>query len=95
MRARWSQTDKENFARLCPNSVAESLVAYIETGRPTGDFLKAVLSNDLSEACGRADHENRYRLFDIVFAIYYYAPSPCWGSKEKVAAWLASFTEKK
>ena len=87
MSIKWSQSDKDKFIRLCPESVAESLVAYIETGRPTGDFLHAVLTNNLREAFGRADIINRFALFDIVSALYNYAPADCWGSKEKVAAW--------
>ena len=83
----WPQSDKEKFLGLCPKSVAESLVAYIEIGRPTGDFLYAVLTNNLREAFGRADTVNRHCMFDIVSALYNYAPATCWGSKQKVVAW--------
>jgi len=87
MSTKWSPDDKTKFMELCPDSVAESLVAYIESGRPTGDFLNAVLTNNLSESFGRADDRNREVLFDIVTALYNYAPANCWGSEEKVAAW--------
>jgi hypothetical protein len=66
----------------------ESLRAYVQTKRPTGDFLHAVLTNDLMEACCRADSQNRYLIFDIVNWLYNRAPAQCWGSVEKVERWL-------
>lgn len=71
-----------------PASTKESIEAYVNTRRPTGGFLRAVLSNDLKEACARADEDNRRCLFEIVCVLYNYAPSKCWGSPEKVDAWL-------
>lgn len=50
----------------------------------------AVLSNDLKEACGRADSFNRRILFEIVVWLYNNAPITCWGSPEKVDAWLTA-----
>jgi hypothetical protein len=92
---KWSQDDKQKFVELCPESVAESLVAYIEQGRPTGGFLYAVLTNDLYETFGRADHINRHCVFEIVSAIFNYAPANCWGSKEKVEAWLKACADER
>jgi hypothetical protein len=62
---------------------------YLTQGVHTGDFLFNVLCNDLAGACAHADMENRYRLFDIVSYLYNDCPGACWGSKEKVHAWLA------
>jgi len=70
-----------------PASLHEGLTEYILTGRPTGGFLYAVLTNDLRDACNRADADNRYRLFDIVFFLTNYAPSGCWCSAANVKAW--------
>jgi hypothetical protein len=92
---KWSQDDKQKFVELCPESVSESLVAYIETGRPTGGFLYALLSNDLREAFGRADMTNRHCMFEIVVALHNYAPAPCWGNKEKVEAWLKACADER
>ena len=71
-----------------PEALREGLIAYILTGRPTGDFLRAILENNLSEACGRADEENRTRLYDVVFFLYNYAPFDCWQTPEHVDAWM-------
>ena len=73
-----------------PEHLRAGLVAYVKHGQPTGDFLRAVLVNDLSEALARADGVSTLALQSIAGWIYNEAPSPCWGSEEEVAAWLAS-----
>jgi hypothetical protein len=72
-----------------PEGLRGGMNRYIEHRVPPGNFLTAVLSNDLRRACERADDVNRHLLFEIVGWLYNEAPSPCWGSPEKVAAWLA------
>jgi len=73
----------------------ESIKAYAETGRPTGGFLYAVLSNNLSESFGRADLENRLALYEIVQYIYHNIPADSWGSTAKVEAWLKAKREER
>jgi hypothetical protein len=60
---------------------------YVNEGYPVGDFLYAVLTNNLFEATGRADHINRPNLADICLYIYNYTPAVCWGSIDKVENW--------
>lgn len=72
-----------------PQLVQDGLARYIVDRTPTGGFLRAVLENDLCEACVRADLESRAALAEIVLWLYYNAPSECWGSPERVDAWLA------
>jgi hypothetical protein len=62
---------------------------YVQNRIEPGDFLMAVLCNDLKEACGRADSRNRRRIFEYVSWLWNEAPSTCWGSPAKVAAWLS------
>lgn len=54
-----------------------------------GDFLTAVLSNDLFEAFGRADEKNTRAMLRIVIYVWNTLPRQSWGSPEKVKAWLA------
>lgn len=68
--------------------IKDSLDLYAKHGCPTGGFLAAVLSNDLKDACARADSDNRHAIFDIVSYIYNNLPSGCWGSRERVRAWI-------
>lgn len=66
----------------------KSICLYVNHGLSTGDFLRAVLSNNLQHSLFWADKENRSSLFEIVRLCHYEIPSPCWGSPEKVKAWL-------
>lgn len=76
-----------------PNHIRDGIKNYIENGIPNGSFVTAILANDLREACGRADAWNSRALVTIVSWFWNFAPSPCWGSQEKVTAWLAKFKE--
>ena len=73
---------------LIPRNLKESLDRYVTDAIEPGGFLRACLENNLVEAFGRADLENRDNLFYVVEYIYNELPSTCWGSEEKVAAWL-------
>jgi hypothetical protein len=73
---------------LLPQSLRAGMRRYIEDGVIPGGFLVAVLSDGLSDALGRADEENRKRLYDIVSFVYNEAPGDSWGSRAKVKAWV-------
>jgi hypothetical protein len=66
----------------------ETLRLYAEQGIPTCDFLRAVLCNNLGEACGRADYINKRRLPEIVAYIQNNLPAACWGSATEYEGWL-------
>lgn len=76
---------------LVPSHMHDSIVLWIERGEPTphlmGEFLKALLSNDLMGAFAHADDSNRIGMERWVRFLYNYAPSPCFGSPEKMQAW--------
>lgn len=71
--------------------VSKGLVAdlsrWARTGAGGGDFMMAVLSNDLGRAVAKADLANRRALANIVLVIYNYLPADCHGSPENVKAW--------
>jgi len=71
-----------------PEDLQGGMRRYVEQGIEPGSFMAGVLKNDLFGALGRADEFNRYRIFDICKWIYNEAPYSCWGSKEKVEAWI-------
>lgn len=72
--------------RIRPNMV-EALERYVETGHPVGDFLTAVITNDLMRACGYADDDNKRNIPAFCGWLYNVAPMNCHGSKEKMKAW--------
>lgn len=75
------------FQRECPLRVQSSLEAYVR-GLPPGDFLRAVLSNDMNEAIARADYENIHALPHIVAYVREHLPVIAWGSAAHVNRWL-------
>lgn len=86
---RWLKPETYQDPRL-PEHLRGGLEGYIEEKRPVGHFLTAVLTNDLFEAMSRADATSRAYLPSICEWIYNEAPSSCWGSPEKVTAWLSA-----
>jgi hypothetical protein len=73
---------------IIPDHMMRSLRLYIDHGIPVGHFLTAVLENDLFEACGRADDDNINNLPAFVAFLYNEVTPQCYGSREKVRAWL-------
>lgn len=76
-----------------PDRMMGGLERWIVHGTPPGDFLTAVLNNDLREAIGRADDENMRNLPAFVAYLYNEAPGQCWGSPEKVELWRGTQPE--
>lgn len=71
-----------------PVITLDSIARYVEKGIPTGDFLRAVITNDLYGACSRADQYNGKCLPQIVKYFYNQTPSGCWGSPDRHEKWL-------
>ena len=71
-----------------PEYMMDALTRYIEKGIPPGDFLTAVLTNDLYEAISRSDDTNLHCIPAYVGYLYNEAPSQCWGSKAKMDKWI-------
>ena len=61
---------------------------YIDNGLSGGGFMTALFSNNLVKTYMLADDENRDAIKQWVSFIYNSAPAGCWGSKEKVQAWI-------
>lgn len=80
------QYDDPNY--MLPEYMLGGLKRYFENRIPPGDFLMAVLQNDLRGSCMRADSVNRYKLFDYLNWLYNEAPMGSWGSPENVKNWL-------
>ena len=72
----------------CPDELKESLTAYSRTGRPTGDFLRACLENDLLGAIAKADGTNRSMIPHIVAYIHWELSPACSGSPGRVREWI-------
>ncbi len=60
---------------------------YVVSHLKPGEFLTAVLSNDLREAVAHADEHNMRALHDWVYLLHNHVPGQCWGSKDAVMDW--------
>jgi hypothetical protein len=79
---------EKDYARAIPARILGSINAYVRTGRPVGDFVYSVLTNNLKESLFLADPESLAALPVIVRYLYHRVPSSCWVSKENVASWM-------
>ena len=71
-----------------PAHLHNGLANYVANHQPVGHFLTAVLENNLSGAVGKADMASLKGLGAVVSWLYNEPSSGCWGSPEKVKAWL-------
>ncbi len=77
----------------CPDWVKDSLKRYETAGIPTGDFLRAVLANDLQGAIGRADINTARCIAAIVGYVYNKLPGNIHGSYEIVDTYVEASLE--
>lgn len=76
---------------LVPPHMWSGISKYLIHGYPTGQFLQALLSNDLMEAFSRADDINIANMHRWCQFLYCFAPIGSYGSGENVSAWLTQF----
>ena len=79
--------------KLLPAFTRQQLDAYVFRRETPGDFLYALLTNNLKEAFNRADDGNLSALPAIVSYMYNHMPAKSQGSKERVEAWLSGETQ--
>ena len=82
----WAQA----LVQFIPEHMHGGILRYVLYGIPAGDFLHAVVGNDLFAALGKADDLNRARIYDYCLFFHNYAPSSCFGSHVKRDAWIAA-----
>lgn len=82
--------DDPRFAKYgdLPRHLRGGLIRYVDHGILPGSFLQAVISNDLREACARADDASRPMLWAIVQWLHWEAPGGSWGSREALVSWV-------
>ena len=79
---------------ILPEHIQGGVKRYIEQGIKPGDFLTAVICNDLKNSIMCADDTNLGRIFDIVKFFYNESPSACWGSKDAMKYWMEGMAGK-
>lgn len=79
--------DKQALREMIPSYMVGGMERWIEYGIDPGDFLTAVLTNNLKEAFAKADETNRVWLENYVRFLCNHAPAGCWGSQERYDKW--------
>ena len=77
-----------HYAHDIPPLVLRAIINYVEKGYRPGSFLSAVLEDRLCDAVMLADENSLAAIKQILWVLHNEAPSRCWGSPEKVIAWL-------
>jgi hypothetical protein len=70
-----------------PEHMVRALKRYVSHGDDPGNFLRAVLANDLISACDKADSINIKLLPQYARYMYNNMPAGSWGSTERISAW--------
>jgi hypothetical protein len=73
---------------MIPKRMMPAIRRYIDNHKRPGDFLQAIICNDLKGAVWNADDENMDLLPHYVQYFYWKAPSECWGSEEAMEKWI-------
>lgn len=74
---------------LVPPYMWDAVEGYFIHRYSPGNFMTALLSNDLMEAMGRADDTNAANMRRWCQFLYNYAPAGSYGSPERFSAWLS------
>jgi hypothetical protein len=73
-----------------PERMRSAIARYLFDGTKPGDFLSAVISNNLTKAVFSADDENLPLLRLYVQWFYWEAPGNSWGSADAMREWMRS-----
>lgn len=71
-----------------PERMMPGIKRYVEQGIRPGDFLVAIIQNNLKVAVGMADDENLRNIPAYVSYFHNECPMACWGSPEKMKQWM-------
>jgi Ferredoxin-like domain in Api92-like protein len=75
---------------LIPPHMRFGLWRFFNEGVIPGNFLTAVIENDLRETFARADDKNRLIVDDYLKFLWNWGPATAFGSRERVRAWAKS-----
>lgn len=78
---------RQQMDLLIPEHMHQAVWYWLWDGIEPGDFLSAVISNDLRGAVLYADHYNTVAIPNWVRFFSSSMPSDSWGSKEKMSRW--------
>jgi len=76
---------------MLPEHFRDGMKRYIENGIIPGNFLQAVICNDLKKSVWYADNiDTILQLSNCINFFHWEIPGTAWGSKEKMEAWAGT-----
>ena len=81
-------TSDDSLWNRIPEHLKGGLERYLSHHIPPGDFLMAVLTNDLMGCFKHGDEKSLAGLKDILAFLYWEVGLDCYGNKEKVILWI-------
>lgn len=91
----WEYRGPDGTSYRIPVDTGNALVLWIGRAARPGRFLSAILANDLRGAFANADNRNFPNIPAIVAWLWNHAPSTCWGSPERMAAWRGMLADER
>ena len=70
-----------------PERMRTSIDMYVKEGTIPGDFLQAIICNNLKDAFLLADYENFENIGAYASYFYNKVPAVAWGSRDRMIAW--------
>ena len=70
-----------------PERMMPSIDMYVDKGVIPGDFLQAIICNNLKDAFLLADDENFENIGAYASYFYNKVPAVAWGSRDRMIAW--------
>jgi hypothetical protein len=71
-----------------PAYMYRGIVSYVDDHVIPGDFLQAIISDNLKAAIANADDTNMWLLPVYVMFFYNYTPAACQGSHKAMISWI-------
>lgn len=71
-----------------PQHLRDGIIAYIEIGRPVGNFLEGIICNDLKRAIFSAHPGVLVNVPSIVRWFWNFAPATCHGNENHYRGWI-------
>ena len=79
--------DPPNYDKL-PENFREAVRCYVAYGVTPGNTLYAILTNNLLDTVCRLQPDLLAQIEEITLWFHWEVPSRCWGSPDKVKAWI-------
>lgn len=80
----------EGLSKYVPPYMWDGIEAYVISGQPQGDFVKALMTNDFKEMMAHGDESNLRNLRNYGLFLFNYMPMGSHGSVETYDAWIAN-----